>query len=287
MISRRDFLRTAAAATALTAVSRISAEEPKTGQGGDFGEFIVGVQTYTFRKFKLEPALKRTQELGLKFAEFYNDHIPRTSTPAQIAAAKKLCAEYEIKPIAFGVERFTNNHDANKKLFDFGKELGVKHFSADPDPDSFDSLDKLVDEYKISIAIHPHGPDGRGGLHRWYSSEVILKAVKDHHALIGTCLDTGHLIRSIQAGKKLDPASEVRAMGARNFGMHLKDHDNEKKCDVVYGQGVLNVPEVLKALREVKFAGYISIEYEANPDDPSADVKECVKILKEAIKKPA
>ena len=31
-------------------------------------------------------------------------------------------------------------------------------FSADPDPDSFDSLDKLCDEYKIAIGIHPHGP---------------------------------------------------------------------------------------------------------------------------------
>jgi sugar phosphate isomerase/epimerase len=97
-------------------------------------------------------------------------------------------------------------------------------------------------------------------------------------------LDTGHLIRCEQLGKKLDPAEEVRKMGARNFGMHLKDHDNQKHTDVVYGKGALNVPEVLKALKEVKFKGYISIEYEANPSDPSPDVKECVALLKDAIK---
>jgi len=45
------------------------------------------------------------------------------------------------------------------------------------------------------------------------------------------------------------------------------------------------VPEVLKALREVKFNGYIAIEYEANENNPSPDVKECVAILKESIKK--
>ena len=46
-------------------------------------------------------------------------------------------------------------------------------------------------------------------------------------------------------------------MGDRNFGMHLKDHDNKRKTDVVFGDptGVLDVPAVLKALKEVKFKG--------------------------------
>ena len=107
---------------------------------------------------------------------------------------------------------------------------------------------------------------------------MILKAVKDHHKLIGTCLDTGHLIRMAQLGEKLDPAEQVKVMGDRNFGMHLKDHDNKRKTDVVFGDpaGVLDVAAVLKALREVKFKGPISIEYEANPNDPSPDMKKCV-----------
>ena len=53
--------------------------------------------------------------------------------------------------------------------------------------------------------------------------------MKDHHKLIGTCLDTGHLIRAAQLGEKLDPAQQVKVMGDRNFGMHLKDHDNKRK----------------------------------------------------------
>lgn len=280
--SRRSFLTSSAAALAGLAFRRALVHAEETNE---FGGLTVGVQSYTFRKFSLEKALELTRGLGLKYAEFFRQHIPTSSTPAQLKAIKKLLAEYGITPIAFGVERFTKNHGNNKKLFDFGKELGIKHLSADPDPDSFDSLDKLVDEYKISIAIHPHGPSGKNMLHRWYSAEVILKAVKDHHPLIGTCLDTGHLIRAAQLGKKLDPAQEIRTMGARNFGIHLKDHDNAKKHDVIYGKGVLDVPAVVKALRDVQFKGYISIEYEANPDDPTADVRECVAILKDAAKK--
>ena len=138
--------------------------------------------------------------------------------------------------VGYGVSRFSKDHDANRKIFEFARAMGLEYLSADPTRDSFDSLDKLVEEYKIAIAIHPHGPSGNGkDRDRWWSAEVIMKAVKDHNKLIGTCLDTGHLIRMAQLGEKLDPAEQVRVMGERNFGMHLKDHDNKRKTDVVFG----------------------------------------------------
>jgi sugar phosphate isomerase/epimerase len=281
-MNRRHFLQTgAAAALGLAGVPALLRADDK--KADPFGGFTVGVQSYCFREFDTEQALKRTQDLGLHYVEFYQKHAKADSTPDQIKALLRLCGDYDIKPIAFGVQSFTKDDDKNRKLFEFGKALGIKTFSADPEPDSFDSLDKMVEEYKISIAIHPHGPQGKK-LHRWYSAEVILAAVKDHNPLIGTCLDTGHLIRSEQLGKKLDPAAEIRTMGDRNFGIHLKDHDNQKKEDVIYGKGVLDVPGVLKALRDVKFKGYISIEYEAHPKDPSPDMRACLDVFKEAAK---
>jgi sugar phosphate isomerase/epimerase len=282
-LDRRSFLKAGAAVSlGLTAVpAPLAAEDQKDDP---FGGFTLGVQSYTFRDFDLEPCLKRTKELGLHAIELFQKHAPLESTPEQRKALLALCRDYAIKPVAFGVQGFSKNHDSNKKVIEFGKDLGLKYLSADPDPDSFDSLDKLCDEYKIAIAIHPHGPQG-SKLHRWYSAEVILKAVKDHHPLIGSCLDTGHLIRAAQLGKKLDPAEEVRVMGARNFGMHLKDHDNARHTDVVFGKGVLDVAAVLKALRDVKFKGSISIEYEAHPENPSSDVSACLVVFKDAVQK--
>jgi sugar phosphate isomerase/epimerase len=279
-ISRRQFLGAGASALAVTALPAFSAEDkPEPGQA-----IKLGAQSYTFRDFTLEGALKRMKDLGLKYGEFFQAHCPLTDKQAAIKAFLKLCKEYDVTPLAWGVQGFTKDHDQNKRIFDFGKALGLKMLSADPTPDSFDSLDKLCDEYKIAIGIHPHGPVGKG-LHRWYSAEVILAAVKDHNALIGSCLDTGHLIRAAQLGKKLDPAEQIRKMGKRNFGIHLKDHDNKRKTDVVFGKGVLDVPAVLKALKEVKFNGLVSIEYEANPDNPSPDVKACIGVVQKALKK--
>ena len=278
-MNRRTFLAASAASTATLLASR--------GFAADQLGFGLGVQTYTFRDFDLEGALKRIQALGLKRGEFFSKHIPANSSPEKIKTILAVCKEYDVAPVGFGVSGFSKNHDANKKLFDFGAALGLKYLSADPDPDSFDSLDKLCEEYKIAIAIHPHGPAGGGKLHRWYSAEIIMKAVKDHNKLIGSCLDTGHLIRSAQLGEKLDPAEQVRIMGDRNFAMHLKDHDNKRKTDVVFGDptGALDVAGVFKALQEVKFTGTVSIEYEANPSNPSPDMEKCVAYVNDTIKK--
>ena len=282
-LNRRRFLQASAAATlGLASLPAFAAEEKKTDE---FGGFILGAQSYTFRNFKLEPALKQIHGLGLHYVEFYNGHVPLNSSPEQIKAILKLCKDYEITPVAYGVEPFSKNHDENKKRFELGKALGIKALSADPNPDAFDSLDKLCEEYGIAIAIHPHGPNGKN-LHRWYSAEIIMDAVKNHHKLIGSCLDTGHLIRSAQPpfNKKLDSAEQVLVMGDRNFGMHLKDHDNEHKTDVVFGKGVLNVASVLKALKKVGFKGHLSIEYEAHADNPSPDTAACVEVFKKAVK---
>jgi sugar phosphate isomerase/epimerase len=284
-LSRRRFLQAGAAGTILAALpSPLSAGNEKANNG--FGGFTVGVQSYSFRRFTREQALKRIQDLGLHYVEFYNGHVPLKSTEAQLRAIRRECQDHGITPIAFGVEGFSKDHKANRAKFEFARMLGVRYLSADPSPDSFDSLDKLVAEFKIAIAIHPHGPQGKR-LHQWYSAEVIQKAVTKHHALIGTCLDTGHLIRCAQPPfrRKLDPAQQIRHMGARNFGIHLKDHDNKKHTDVVFGRGVLDVLSVLRALREVKFQGYISIEYEASENNPSPDIRACLDVLRAAVKK--
>ena len=284
-LSRRAFLGSSAAAlAALPAAAEAGDPKPQD----PFGGFTVGLQSYSLRHFKqLDQVLQRIRDLGLRYVEFYREHVPVTSTDAQIKAIRNLCREYNVTPIAFGVERFTKDHAANRRLFEFARSLGVRYLTADPDPESFESLDKLVAEFNISIAIHPHGPINDKELHRWFSAQRILDAVKAHDRRIGTCLDTGHLIRSAIApfNEKLDPPAQIRLMGARNFGLHLKDHDNEMRRDVVFGKGSLDVLGVLRALREVKFQGYIAIEYEANPENPIPDIRACLDVFRDCVRK--
>src|SRR5262249_31265338 len=153
-LSRRGFLQAGAAALSFAALPGLLHAADKNDSGDGLGGFTLGVQSYTFREFDLEPALKRTKDLGLHYIELFQKHCPMNASKDAVDAILKLCKDYDVTPIAFGVEGFKNNLDENRKKFEFGKMLGIRTFSADPDPDAFDSLDKCCEEFKISIAIH-------------------------------------------------------------------------------------------------------------------------------------
>src|SRR5437868_12576910 len=116
-LDRRRFLRAGAAVGAAAFMPGLLTAEEKAGE---YGGFLLGAQSYTFRNFDLEPALKRTKDCNLHYVEFYQKHAPANASPEQIKALLALCKSYDITPRCFGVQGFTKNHDNNKKLFEFG-----------------------------------------------------------------------------------------------------------------------------------------------------------------------
>ncbi len=62
--------------------------------------------------------------------------------------------------MAYGVLGFDGNETQARQAFDFAKAMGIVSISANPkkNKQTFDLLDKLVEEYDIAIAIHNHGP---------------------------------------------------------------------------------------------------------------------------------
>ena len=115
----------------------------------------------------------------------------------------------------------------------------------------------------------------------------MVQAVKGRHKWVGACVDCGHFIRSGE-----DPVKCVMALGHRVFGVHIKDEkeaNTAKSDNVVIGKGQLDVVGLFKALREVKFPadGSLSLEYEANPENPIDEMKACIAVAKEAIAKSA
>src|SRR5437660_202499 len=71
-LDRRHFLKaTGAAALGLSQLPNPLSAAPARQQPDPFGGFTVGIQSYSFRNFKLEQALERTRDLGLRYVEFY------------------------------------------------------------------------------------------------------------------------------------------------------------------------------------------------------------------------
>src|SRR5262249_32372846 len=109
-LDRRGFLRSAAAAGVGACLPALLVAEEK--KPDEYGGFLLGAQSYTFRNFDLEPALKRIKDCNLHYAEFYQKHCPTSATPDQIKAVQKLCKDYDVTIRCYGVQGFTKNHDA-------------------------------------------------------------------------------------------------------------------------------------------------------------------------------
>jgi inosose dehydratase len=245
-----------------------------------WGGFPLGVQSYSLREFDTMQCIRHLHGMGIHYVEMFDKHLSKTASDDQIAETLALLKKADIKLQGHGVHAFTSDHDANRKVFQFAQRAGVKVITADPAPDSFDSLEKLVAEFDVRIAIHNHGPG-----HRYNKIADTAKAVEGRHKYIGACVDTGHYIRSGE-----DPVKAVLELGPRVFGAHLKDEkeaNTPASSNVVIGKGHLDVVGMFKALKKVKFPaeGALSLEYEANPANPIDEMKACLEVAKEAIAK--
>ncbi len=268
--TRRNFLATTAAACGAATLGPVAvAKEPLP--------LTLGIQLYSLRGFPVAQALDHAKALDLTQVEFYPGMFPISDDAAAIAAMKQQVADRGLTISAHGVNRFTKDAAANRRLFEFAKAAGIKTITADPDPDSFASLDELVKEFDIRVAIHNHGPR-----HRYNKALDVLTAIEKHDERIGACADLGHFIRS---GER--PTEVIRLLKGRLYGIHLKDFAEmqDKTKGVILGQGHLDVPAVMEALVAVGFPadGALSIEYEENPKDPMAELQQCVAVARAAL----
>lgn len=240
----------------------------------EYGPFKMSFQSYSLRHFESpDDFLAQAEKLDLPYVELWRGHLAISSSSAEIDTFKSRLQGAGLQPAAFGVERFTADHEQNRTLFDFGKKLGVQNLSADPAKDAFSSLQDLVQEYDIRIAIHNHGPEDE----RWKRPEWILEAVQDLDPRIGSCADLGHFIRA-----DVDPVEAIRMLGSRVLGVHLKDFNAEGQ-DVVVGTGRLDLVGALAALQEIGFDGPLSLEYEGDRENPVPKMLEALAVVRQAV----
>jgi len=197
----------------------------------------------------------------------------------EIRRVRGLLDQCDMICTAVGVHGFKGDATANRKTFEFAKAMGARTISANPTQDAFDSLEKLVEEFGIRIAIHNHGPDAL-----YDTIADVTSAVQGRHPSIGACIDTAHFIRS-----KQDPIEAIYKLKGRVFGVHVKDvaEQAKKTHDVIIGKGFLEVEAMFKALQAVGFPedGALSLEFEGNPDNPVAEIKQCVAVASQAARK--
>jgi sugar phosphate isomerase/epimerase len=267
-LSRRDFLRSgAAAAAAFSAPADVLAPAYEHPSAAQALPIRLGLASYTFRNFSRVQMIGFMKQLDLFAlnAKDVRDHLPMD--PQQEASALADYAAAGIKLHAAGAIYFAKDEDADiRTKFEYCKRAGIDVIVAgDPTLETLPRIEKFVRDYDIRIAIHNHGPEDK----LWPSPLDVLKAVRGMDPRIGCCIDVGHTAR---AGTDVEQA--IRETGPRLFNLHMKDLTNfeSKDSQVAVGDGIMPVRKMFEALIAAKYQGFVDLEYEIHPDDPMPGV---------------
>lgn len=265
-VSRRKFVAGGAAVAAGLAVRPVRAPA-RLAEEGDSGPIRLGMASYTFREFSRVQLIQYMKDLRLSAlnTKDVKDHLPRD--PAGEAQALEDYRAAGIQLHAAGVISLATDTDEDMRgKFDYVKRAGLSVMVAgDVPPAALPRVEKFAKEYDIRVGIHNHGPEDK----LWPSPLTVLKAVQGMDERLGCCIDVGHAER---AGT--DVVEAVHAVGPRLFNLHMKDltdfHD--KASQVAVGDGKVPVRGIFAALAEIRYPGYVDLEYEVHGDDPMPGV---------------
>jgi sugar phosphate isomerase/epimerase len=245
----------------------------------------LGIQSWTCRNMKFEEVVDFAAKHGIKYVEFIADQIQPTATPEESLKKKALLEAKGVVAYSFGVNQMGLDKEANRKLFEFAKLMGMKVIAIEPrDQKAWDNIEELVKEYDIKVAIHNHNLDTTYG-----NPETVKKILATRDRRIGVCLDIGWVTA---AG--FDAAEVFRGYGDRVYDMHLKDKVNEtgadgKKTpiDTEIGKGAANLTGLFAEVKKSHWSGVLAIETDSRAfqTDPTRLVTEAKKYFEAQMAK--
>ena len=268
--TRRAFLTSATAALSLPLVGRSAHAARATA---DRSPLKIGVASYSMRKFTLDQALAMARQLNVRYMTFKDVHIPRTDSPDALRATRAKIEAAGITIMGGGTITMENDPARIRKDFEYAKAAGFPLIFASPDPAALDTVEGLVKEFDIKLAIHNHGPEDK-----WYPRpDDAYNAIKGRDPRMGLCVDIGHTSRT-----GTDFVKAITAYKDRVLDMHVKDLSDPMNRDsqVEVGRGVFDFPRLFKTLLEIGYAGQVGLEYEIKEDDPLPGMIESIAYMR-------
>lgn len=276
----------------------------------------IGVITDCFKKTHFE-GIEIASQLGLQGVQIYattGEFSPETLTQDKKAEYKKLLKERNLVVSAlcgdmggYGFERAEDNEDRiekTKKIIDLAVEFGTKvvttHIGVIPDDksipryrvmlDALTKCGKYAKEQGVTLAIET-GPE---------KAKTLLGFLQDTEGGVGVNLDPANF--TMVTGQ--DAVEAVYLLKDYIVHTHAKDgvmlDENQDPTEVYHafavggvdalnacqgfkevplGEGQVDWDNYLKALKEIGFDGFLTIERECG-DDPKADIVLATNFLK-------
>ncbi len=231
-------------------------------------KLTIGLASYTLRKYSVSQVIDICKRLNIRDIALKNFHLPLDASDSDIQATISKFKEAGLNIYGGGVIYMKNEAEV-KNAFRYAKAAGMKMIIGVPNHDLLPLVEKYVKENDIKLAIHNHGP----GDEVYPTPATVYDKIVYLDKRIGLCIDVGHVVRlgmnSIEAIKKY---------GHRMYDMHLKDVDGmvAKSESIQIGRGVIDIPKLMKALKDVNYQGVMSIEYEKDAENAEGGLAESV-----------
>lgn len=247
-----------------------------------------GIEAYTFKDHTFFETIEKTDELGLAYVGGLNvqtvsDEIDKpldhNLNDAEIHKVRSKLVEHGITPLTYFVFDLPGDEAECRKIFEFGKKLGVETFISEPKIEDLDLVEKLAVEYDIKVAIHNHGPR----LSPVYMYPEKIREITEHRSpLIGAACDFGHW-----AKEGIDPYEAIKTLGDRIITMQMHDQSaiDAEGHDVPWGTGVVELEKILEFIKENNIRPVMfGLEYSYHWGTSLPEIKESISFFNEQSK---
>ena len=237
-----------------------------------YEDFKIGVAGYTYRSYDIDQTLAFLKSMEVHYMSVKDWWLPLDSTKEQMDAFKAKCREYDVEPYILGPIYMRSEADVDR-AFAYAERYGSDVFIGVPNYELTDYVLKKVKDTGIKVAIHTHGPDGAP----FPNIQKVAEVYKDPSLGIGCCMDLGH---SVRMGE--DIVKDIKKYKAWIYDIHIKDESEASKEGKTWemGRGVMDFRPIVKVLRQIKYKGVVSLEFEKNGNNPHPGVAESIGYLR-------
>ena len=245
MTTRRAFLGAAASGVAAVA-------QPKAHY-----RLNIGIGTYSYHSLSMDAMIEQLRALRIAEIEMSRGEFMLLSHPNDdlFRSARVKLERAGIRCVSYYAATFKEESEVGNAVR-FARLLGAGNITGDAtDHGILRRIDEACSAARLTFGIHNHYFLRKFA---YESPEDVLKVLAGLSHTVGATLDIGHI-----ASCGFDTVDAVRKLGPHLKLVHLKDvQASGGEVNVLLGQGIAKIPEVMRELRNGNFRGLVAIEYE-------------------------
>ena len=217
----------------------------------------IGIGTYSYHGLSMEAMIVQLQALHVQEIEMSRGEFMLLSHPSAdiFRNARTLFDRAGIRCVSYYAATIHDQQELDSAIR-FAKLLGAGNITGDATGrPMLKSIDEKCTQAGLSFGIHNHFFKTKFA---YESPENVLAALAGLSKTMGATADVGQF-----ASCGYDTVDAVRKLGPYLKLVHLKDIAAAGAEDnVLIGQGIARIPEVMQELHKLNFPGLVAIEYE-------------------------